>query len=86
MEHRPKRRWRDLSTRQKTAILVGAALQFLLAGIAVNDLARRPAAQVRGPKWAWAPAMAVNFFGPIAYLRWGRVRRAPAPPATSVEW
>ena len=49
-----------------------AAVQFLLAGVAINDLVRRPAVQVRGPKWAWAPAMAVNFVGPLAYLRWGR--------------
>jgi len=68
-----RRRWRDLTTRQKTAIVVAAAVQFLLVGIAVTDLARRPAAQVRGPKWAWAPAMAVNFVGPLAYLRWGRL-------------
>jgi hypothetical protein len=71
---RPRQRWSDLSPRKRAAIIVAAAVQLLLAGIAVNDLARRPAAQVRGPKWAWAPAMAVNFFGPLAYLRWGRVR------------
>lgn len=69
-----RQRWRDLSPRKKAAIVVAAILQFLLVGVAVNDLARRPAAQVRGPKWAWAPAMAVNFVGPLVYLRWGRVR------------
>ena len=79
MTSRP--RWSDLSPRKKAAIIVAAAVQLLLVGIAVNDLARRPAAQVRGPKWAWAPAMAVNFLGPLAYLRWGRVRSAAAAVA-----
>jgi hypothetical protein len=75
-----QQRWRDLSRPKKAAVVVGAVVQFTLVAVAVNDLARRPAALVRGPKWAWAPAMAVNFVGPIAYLRWGRL---PAPPSQS---
>jgi len=27
---------------------------------------------VNGPKPLWAAAIAVNFVGPLAYLRWGR--------------
>ncbi|MGH9021023.1 MAG: hypothetical protein ACRDV0_08415, partial [Acidimicrobiales bacterium] len=27
----------------------------------------------RGPKWRWAIAIGANFFGPVAYLRKGRV-------------
>jgi len=50
---------------------------------AVDDLVRRPPTQVRGPKWAWAPAMAVNFVGPLAYLRWGRIRPSVAPGSDS---
>lgn len=70
---RRRRRWRDLSSTQKVLVVVAAAVQFAVAAVAVNDLVRRPASRVRGPKWAWAPAMAVNFFGPLAYLRWGRI-------------
>jgi hypothetical protein len=69
-------RWRDLSRWQKTALSVSIAVQFALAAAAWTDLARRPAAQVRGPKWRWAALTAVNFAGPIAYFRWGRRRRA----------
>ena len=70
------KRWSDLSDREKTAILVAASVQISLAATAWVDLARRPAELVRGPKPAWALAIAVNFVGPIAYFTVGR-RRAP---------
>jgi hypothetical protein len=81
MARRPRKRWSELSRAQRTAIVVAGAVQVTLAAVAVNDLVRRPAAQVRGPKWAWAPAMAVNFVGPVAYLCAGR---RPAPDAGPV--
>ncbi|CAB4870975.1 MAG: hypothetical protein F2793_03420 [Actinobacteria bacterium] len=68
------RRWSEMSDRQKTALVIGATVQLTLATAAWVDLARRPAALVRGPKAAWAVAIAVNFVGPIAYFGWGRVR------------
>ncbi|MFC4857259.1 PLDc N-terminal domain-containing protein [Actinophytocola glycyrrhizae] len=43
-----------------------------LAAIAWNDLAHRPQEDVKGRKRLWALAIAVNFVGPIAYLRYGR--------------
>ena len=49
-----------------------------MAATAWADLARRPAGQVRGPRWRRALLVAVNFAGPIVYVRWGRVRQAPA--------
>jgi hypothetical protein len=75
--NRERRRWRDLTRRQQAALSVTAVVQFGLAAAAWTDLARRPPAQVRGPKWRWAALIAVNFAGPIAYFRWGRTR----PPA-----
>ena len=63
--------WRDLSPRQRKGIRAAASVQFLLAGAAWWDLARRPAAQVRGPKWAWALVIAVNFAGPVLYFARG---------------
>lgn len=73
------KRWSDLSDREKTAILVAASVQISLAATAWVDLARRPAELVRGPKPAWALAIAVNVVGPIAYFTVGR-RRAPSGP------
>jgi Phospholipase_D-nuclease N-terminal len=72
--NRARRRWRDLTRGQQTALSVSAVVQFGLAAAAWTDLARRPSAQVRGPKWRWAALIAVNYAGPIAYFRWGRSR------------
>lgn len=70
--------WRDLSERQKVAVMVTGAAELGMAAAAWADLARRPADQVRVPKWRWALLIAVNFVGPIAYFRLRRVHQAPA--------
>jgi hypothetical protein len=77
-----RKRWSDLNGREKAGIIVGASVQITLAATAWIDLARRPPELVRGPKAAWAAAIAVNFVGPIAYFTIGRVGR-PADPAIS---
>lgn len=69
-----RRRWNELTNGEKTAILVAASVQISLAATAWVDLARRPAAQVRGPKPLWAVAIAVNVVGPISYFTVGRRR------------
>lgn len=69
------RRWSDMSSGQKSATVVGAIVQMTLAAAAWNDLAKRPAASVRGRKAVWAGVIAVNFVGPLAYFRWGRLSR-----------
>jgi len=71
-----RKRWSDLSDREKTAVLVAVSVQLSLAATAWIDLARRPAELVRGPKAAWAAAIAVNFVGPLAYFTLGRVHAA----------
>ena len=81
-----RRRWSELTDRERTAILVMASVQVSLAATAWVDLARRPAELVRGPKAAWALGIAVNFVGPIAYFavgrRYGRGSSQPGTPAT----
>jgi hypothetical protein len=67
-----RRRWSDLSPRQKTATLTAASVQLSLAVTAWLDLARRPAAAVNGSKVLWTLVIAINFVGPLAYFRWGR--------------
>ena len=66
------RHWRDLTPGQRRWIVFLAAAQLTLAAIAWTDLALRPAEAVNGPKRRWAWLIAVNFVGPLAYLRWGR--------------
>ncbi|HEY3480322.1 MAG TPA: PLDc N-terminal domain-containing protein [Kribbella sp.] len=62
------KRWRDLTAAQRKAIGTAAGAQILLAGAAWWDLAHRPAAELRGPKWLWAVVIAVNFVGPVLYF------------------
>ena len=72
-----KRQWSDLSKRTQRLIIVGAAVETSLKAAALVDMKRRPASQVRGSKWIWAPAVTViNSFGlaPLAYFLWGRHR------------
>jgi hypothetical protein len=77
-----RRRWRDLSPRTRRLVVLGAAVEGALKAVALTDLARRPADQVRGPRWAWATALVlVNSGGgaPLAYLRFGRRGPGTAP-------
>lgn len=70
------RRWSDLSTQQRTAIVVVGAVEVVLTTVALVDLARRPRELVRGPKALWALGSFVQPVGPIAYLALGRRRAA----------
>jgi hypothetical protein len=69
-----RQRWRDLSGVQRRLIVAAGTVQLSLAAFAWWDLARRDAAEVRGPKRVWAPVIAVNFAGPLTYLTAGRRR------------
>ena len=76
-----RRRWSDLSEGTRRLIIVTAVAESMLKGAALIDIKRRPANQVRGPKWLWAPVIAVvNSAGvvPISYFLFGR--RTPAQP------
>jgi hypothetical protein len=73
-----KRRWSDLSQRQRRLLLVGVAVEGMLKIAALRDLRRRPVAEIRGSKKLWATALVfANSAGavPIAYFRFGRRTR-----------
>lgn len=69
-----KRRFKDLSPAQRAGVLALGSVQLALLATALVDLSRRPADEVRGKKAAWFPALFINFFGPLAYLKFGRKR------------
>ena len=69
-----KERWDALPPWQQAGIVALAAVEIVLTTKAVVDLARRPRAQVRGPKTLWALGLSVQPFGPMAYLALGRRR------------
>jgi hypothetical protein len=83
---RVRRRWADLSERQRKLIVVAAAVEAALKAAALADLRRRPASEIRGSKAAWSVGVvAVNSFGlaPLAYFLYGRRRQVPTCPALS---
>ena len=71
---RQKKRWSDLSPGQRTAIVLGATAELVMTTIALRDLARRPANQVRGWKPLWVIAFVVQPIGPVVYFLVGRRR------------
>jgi hypothetical protein len=69
-----RRRWADLTPRERAAVVVLGTVQVSLATRAWWQLAQSPAKRVNGPKPLWAAIIAVNFVGPLAWFRWGRRR------------
>jgi hypothetical protein len=66
------KRWEDLSSRQRAIIVAGGAVELVITTVALVDLVRRPKRLVRGPKRWWLMGFAVQPFGPLAYLAFGR--------------
>jgi hypothetical protein len=58
-------------------IILGVVLETVVKVAALRDLKRRPADEVRGPKWLWGAVITVaNSAGlvPAAYFMFGRRR------------
>jgi hypothetical protein len=71
------RKWSDLSQRTRRLIVAAGVAEGSLKIAALIDMKRRPASQIRGKKWIWAPVvLAVNSLGaaPLAYFLFGRRR------------
>ena len=73
-----KKAWQGLGPGQRRAILAGGVVEAVLTSVALRDLVRRPAGQVRGPKALWALGCFVQPLGPLAYLTLGRRSHAAA--------
>jgi hypothetical protein len=70
-----KKQWSDLSPRTRRLVAVTAVIEGILKLAALIDIKRRPASQIRGPKWLWATAVAVISSAgvlPISYFAFGR--------------
>jgi hypothetical protein len=74
MSRGSRKRWRELSERQRRAIVGSGAVQLILLVVALADLWRRPPDQVNGSKPLWLAISLVNFIGPLAYFTFGRKR------------
>jgi hypothetical protein len=70
-----RKQWSDLSPRTRRVLTVAAVAEGILKLVALNDIRRRPASQIRGPRWMWATAVAVTGSAgivPISYFVLGR--------------
>ena len=70
-----RRQWSDLSQRTRRLLIGAGVAEGMLKVAALIDLKRRPASQVRGPKWAWATVVTVVGSAgvlPISYFLFGR--------------
>jgi hypothetical protein len=75
-----RRRWSDLSERNRRLITITAVAEGILKLAALIDLKRRPASEIRGPKWLWATMLTVVGSAgilPVSYFAFGR-----RPPQT----
>jgi hypothetical protein len=75
-----KKRWADLSSDQKVAVVILGTVQVGLLMAALWDLAHRSADEVRGDRRIWAALVFINWIGPLAYFAVGRkgcIRCAP---------
>lgn len=78
------RRWQDLSSGQRGAVLALVAVEFALTTAAAVDLRHRPADHIRGRKGLWWFGIFVQPVGALAYLLVGRRAEPDAkegPPA-----
>jgi hypothetical protein len=69
------KQWSDLSDRTRRLVITAAVAEGILKVAALTDLRRRPANQIRGPKWLWAAVVAVVSSAgvvPLSYFVFGR--------------
>jgi hypothetical protein len=74
-----RRQWSDLSERKRRLLITAAVTEGILKLAALIDIRRRPASQIRGPKWVWATVVAVVSSAgvvPISYFVFGRRPRS----------
>jgi hypothetical protein len=78
----PRKQWSDLSPRTRRLLTVTAVIEGILKAAALIDIKRRPASQIRGPKWLWATAVAVISSAgvlPMSYFVFGRRQPSSQP-------
>jgi hypothetical protein len=70
-----RKQWSDLSQRTRRLLIGAAVAEGILKVAALVDIKRRPASQVRGPKWLWATVVTVVGSAgvvPVSYFVVGR--------------
>jgi hypothetical protein len=65
---------KNLTPQQARIVRVAVAVQLVIGLITLRDISRRPADQVRGPKWMWRILGTANTAGSATYWLVGRRR------------
>jgi len=76
-----RKQWSDLSERNRKLLIAVGVVEGCLKIAALDVDERRPASQIRGPKWLWAAVVSVVSSAgllPISYFVFGR-KRQPTP-------
>ncbi len=68
------KKWRDMSTAQKTRIVLQPMVHLGLLAAVLLDIRRRAPDRIRGSKRLWRVAAFVQPIGPIGYFLFGRKR------------
>ena len=66
--------------RTRRLILVGGAIELGLIElgfrvVALRDIYLRADEEIRGNKWVWVAAQAINTLGPLSYFMFGRRKK-----------
>jgi hypothetical protein len=69
-----KKKWSEISSRNRRLITVTGIVEVVLLAAALVDIKRRSPEQIKGPKWMWSALAFVNIIGPLAYFVFGRRR------------
>ena len=70
------KRWQDLGSGARAAIVAGGIVQLGLLAAAQVDIGRRRPDELNGPSWLWRAVSFINFVGPISYFLVGRRKSA----------
>jgi hypothetical protein len=69
------RSWSSLPATTRRLIVVGGAVELGFKVAALRDIYRRADEEIRGNKWEWVAAQAINTFGPLSYFMFGRKKK-----------
>ena len=84
LERKAEKRWKHLSSQERTFIIAGVVVQLTLLAAAQADISRRDRDQIRGKKWVWRLLVLISFVGPLAYFMIGRKKAAPTATVTDI--
>ena len=68
------KKWQDMSTAQKTRIVLQPMVHLGLLAAVLMDIRRRAPDRIRGSRRLWTVAAFVQPVGPISYFLFGRKR------------